>query len=228
MCKFPKSHYHGRGGGGGDCCSQSSPGRGQMKRERERKRERFLQERERLDFGKNFPAKRAWGPDRQASVRLWCLHSQETLVRATIIWGQGQGRMVCRDGRIDSWSLFYTITTGRMVSTCDNSRSLISGQQSCRTTPASNLGTWGKKGVAWRGGLQGGAGLTSPPCPAQPSSDMPSTAEPLAAEMEARHLGAENFGIGMRGDGTDPRNAPRIDHWGSTWNPPPADRGNRR
>ena len=189
-----------------------------------------LLERERLDFGKDFPARRAWDPDGEESIYRCGVSTPRKPWCRPLIWGQGrgQGRMVCRDGRVDSWSLFYTITTGRMMFTCDNSCSLISGRRSCRTTPASSLGTWGKKGVAWRGGLQGGAGLTSPPCPAQLSSDKPSIPEPLAAEIEARHLGAVNFGIGMRGDGTDPQNAPHTDHWGSTWNPPPAARGNRR
>lgn len=91
---------------------------------------------------------------------------------ATVIWGGGKAGMASRDGRMDSWSLFYTSTGGRMVFTCDNSRSLISGQQSCPDHSSLESGDMGQegRGGAGRGGLKGGAGQTSPPCPAPPSS----------------------------------------------------------
>lgn len=84
MCKFPKSHYHGRGGGGGGCCSQSSPGRGQRKRtEPAGKREVRLR--------KGLPCKKGLGSRRgREYISLRCLHAQETLVQATHL-GPGPG-----------------------------------------------------------------------------------------------------------------------------------------
>lgn len=65
---------------------------------------------------------------------------------ATVIWGKGKAGMASRDGRIDAWSLFYTSTVGRMVFTCDNSRSLISGQQSCPDHSSLECGDPGQEG----------------------------------------------------------------------------------
>lgn len=47
---------------------------------------------------------------------------------------------------IDPWSLFYTVTTGRLVSTCDNSRSLISGQPSWPDHSSLESGDPGQEG----------------------------------------------------------------------------------
>lgn len=54
--------------------------------------------------------------------------------------------MASRDGRIDSWSLFYTITIGKMMFTCDKSRSLISGQLCCLDHSSQQSGDLGQEG----------------------------------------------------------------------------------
>lgn len=71
---------------------------------------------------------------------------------ATVIWGEGKAGMASRDDRIDSWSLFYRSAVGRMVFTCDKSRSLISGQQSCPDHSSLESGDPGqeRRGVAGR------------------------------------------------------------------------------
>lgn len=52
--------------------------------------------------------------------------------------------MASRD--IDSWSLFYTVTTGTMVSACDKSPGLISGHQSCPNRSNRESGDPGQDG----------------------------------------------------------------------------------
>lgn len=52
--------------------------------------------------------------------------------------------MASRD--IDSQSLFYIVKTRRMVSTCHNSRSLTSGQQSCPDHCSQGSGDPGQEG----------------------------------------------------------------------------------
>lgn len=92
-------------------------------------------------------------------------------------------------------------------------RSLISGQQSCPDPLSQQPGGPGQegRGVAWQGGLQVGAGPTSPPCPARTK---PSFAAPPGA-----------VNLGRRGDGADPQKAPHPSPRGATWNPAPETAG---
>lgn len=143
-------------------------------------------------------------------------------MQSTLIWGQGKARMASRDGRIDSWSLFYIITTGRMVFTCDNSRSLISGQQTCpghSKQQSGNLGQEGR-GVA---GMSPGRRWPDVSALSRLSQLRLAFSEPPAAELEPQPPGAVNFG--RHGDGADPQNVPHASHWWPTWNPPPETAG---
>lgn len=136
-------------------------------------------------------------------------------MQTTLLSGQGKARVTCRDRRIDSFGLCLTITTGRTVFTRDNSPqfNIRSAKLPRPLEPAAGGPGAGRawRGVAWQGGLQVGAGPTSPPCPARTKPSFP--APP----------GAVN--LGRRGDGADPQKAPHPSPRGATWNPAPETAG---
>lgn len=146
-------------------------------------------------------------------------------MQATFICGEGNARMASRDGRIDSWSLFsQPRATGRMVFTCDNSRSLISGQQSCPDHSSQQSGDPGQEG---RGVAERSLGRRWPDVPAlSRPSQLGLAYVPRASGGKNREPRPPGIRIqGRPGDGADLQRVPHASHWGPTWNPPPETAG---
>lgn len=96
--------------------------------------------------------------------------------------------MATRDGGFDSESLFCTITTGKVVLTCNSSRRVTSGQPCWTRAPA---GVQGREGR----GVARGSGDARTPAPVPRSQPRPPSLccrEPQAAETQ---------GLGLRGPG---------------------------
>lgn len=105
-------------------------------------------------------------------------------VQATLIWREATAEMASKPARIDSWSLFYTITTGRMVFTCDSSRGLIPVSKAVPTTLAWSLGSR----RAGRGEEVSREALARWPRPSRPAPPLPAQPSPARASSPSQSL----------------------------------------
>lgn len=141
----------------------------------------------------------------------------------TVIWGEGKAG-TASDGRMDSWSLFYTSTVGRMVFTCDNSCSLISGQQSCPDHSSLESGDQEQEGRGVAGRSQGRR-WPDVPALSRPAQRWLAFLPRASGGRDRKPPPPGDRIQGRPGDGVDPPKVLQASHWGPTWNPPPKTAG---